>query len=293
MGHEGASGGPRGSADVPIGRGVPLSATANRAATIRVGVGGWTFEPWRDNFYPAGWPHARELAYASRKLSAIEINATYYSAQKPATFAKWRDETPDDFVFALKASRFATNRRVLAGAGDSIARFVHQGIAELREKLGPIVWQFAPTKRFEPVDFEAFLAQLPASVEGLPLRHVVDMRHASFMTPEYLALARRHRVATVFSDADEHPSFADVTGDFVYARLMRTDALQPEGCAPAVFASLAACARAWRDGAEPSDLPRVEPAPAAAAARDVFLFFISGAKEKAPAAAMALLKQLG
>lgn len=268
-------------------------ATTNMAPRIRIGVGGWTFEPWRDNFFPAGWPHSRELEYASRKLSAIEVNGTYYSSQKPATFAKWRDETPDDFVFSLKASRFATNRRVLAEAGESIERFVNQGIAELREKLGPIVWQFAPTKRFEPDDFEAFLKLLPHEIAGLPLRHALDVRHESFKTPQYLALARRYRAATVFTDSDDYPSFADLTGDFVYARLMRTDAHQAEGCAPEIFAPLAACARAWRDGGEPDGLPRVEAPVPAAPARDVFLYFISGAKEKAPAAAMALIRRLG
>jgi uncharacterized protein YecE (DUF72 family) len=128
---------------------------------IRVGVGGWTFEPWRGNFYPAGLAHHRELEYASRQLSAIEVNGTYYSSQKPASFKKWFEETPDDFMFSLKAIRYATNRRVLAEAGDSISRFIESGIAELRHKLGPIVWQFAPTKRFEPADFEAFLKLLP------------------------------------------------------------------------------------------------------------------------------------
>ncbi len=258
---------------------------------IRVGVGGWTFEPWRDNFYPAGWPHARELEYASRKLTTIEINGTYYSTQKPATFAKWRDETPDDFVFTLKANRFATNRRVLAEAGDSIRHFCGSGIAELRAKLGPIVWQFAPTKRFDAADFEAFIRLLPAEVSGIPLRHAMDVRHESFRCAEYLDLARRHRVATVFTESDDYPAFADITGDFVYARVMRTDASEPEGVSPAVLSSLAACARVWRDGGEPSGLPRVE-APRAAAPRDVFMFFISGAKEKAPAAAMGLLRHL-
>ncbi|HEY4066330.1 MAG TPA: DUF72 domain-containing protein [Burkholderiaceae bacterium] len=261
-------------------------------AKIRVGIGGWTFEPWRDNFFPKGWPHSRELEYASRQLTAIEVNGTYYSSQKPATFAKWRDETPDDFMFSLKASRFATNRRVLAEAGESVERFVNQGIAELAHKLGPIVWQFAPTKRFEPSDFEAFLKLLPAQVGGIALRHVLDVRHESFKTPEYLALARRYRAATVFTDSDDYPSFADLTGDFVYARMMRTEAALPEGCPPEVFDALGACARAWREGAEPAGVPRVEPEPARGAERDVFLYFISGAKERAPAAAMALLRRL-
>ena len=194
-------------------------------------------------------------------------------------------------MFSLKASRFATNRRVLAEAGESIERFVNQGIAELAHKLGPIVWQFATTKRFESDDFEAFLKLLPSSVQGVSLRHVLDVRHESFKTPEYLALARRYRAATVFTDSDEYPSFADTTGDFVYARMMRTDASLPEGCTPQVFDQLAACARAWQRGDEPASLPRVE-APIASGPRDVFMYFISGAKEKAPAAAMALLRRL-
>jgi len=266
--------------------------TDTSAAQIRVGIGGWTFEPWRDNFYPAGWPHARELEYASRRLSAIEVNGTYYSSQKPATFAKWRDETPDDFVFSLKASRFATNRRVLAEAGESVQRFVDSGIAELGAKLGPIVWQFAPTKRFDAADFGAFIELLPSKASGVALRHVMDVRHPTFMCAEYLALARRHGVATVFTDSDDYPSFADITGPFVYARLMRTDASLPLGCTRAALAQVAACAKVWRDGGEPEALPRVEPPSRASKARDVFLFFISGAKEKAPAAAMALREAL-
>lgn len=261
--------------------------------SIRVGVGGWTYEPWRDNFYPNAWPQGRELEYASRQLRVIEVNGTYYSTQKPATFAKWRDETPDDFVFSLKASRFATNRRVLAEAGESIDRFVGSGITELAHKLGPIVWQFAPTKRFDAGDFEAFLKLLPGQVRGVPLRHVVDVRHETFKSADYLALARRHRVATVFTESDDYPSFADVTGPFVYARIMRADAAQPEGCAAQALDQMAACARAWRDGREPDDLPRIEAPGPPSAPRDVFLFFIGGDKQKAPAAAMALQRRVG
>ena len=260
---------------------------------IRVGVGGWTFEPWRCNFYPAGLAHHRELEYASKKLSAIEVNGTYYSSQKPASFRKWFDETPDDFMFSLKAIRYATNRRVLAEAGDSVQRFVESGIAELRHKLGPIVWQFAPTKRFEPADFEAFLTLLPASINGLALRHVLDVRHESFKSAAYLALARKYRCATVFTDSDDYPSFADLTGDFLYARLMRTEPAQAAGVEPRVLDALALCATRWHRGEEPDGLPRIEPPTVGAAPRDVFLFFISGAKEKAPAAAMALLQRLG
>ena len=265
---------------------------ASRGQGIRVGIGGWTFEPWRNNFYPASWPHGRELEYASRKLSAIEINGTYYSSQKPATFAKWRDATPIDFMFSLKASRFATNRRVLAEAGESIQRFVNSGITELAHKLGPIVWQFAPTKRFEPTDFEAFLKLLPPEAGGLPLRHVLDVRHESFKCADYLALARRHSLATVFTDSDDHPSFADPTGTFIYTRLMRSDARLKAGFEPQVLDGYARCARAWRGGAEPQGLPRVAPPQAPGAQRDVFMFFIGGAKERAPAAAMALIERL-
>ncbi len=263
------------------------------ASSIRVGVGGWNFEPWRANFYPEGWPASRELEYASRHLTAIEINSTYYGSQKPATFAKWRDETPEGFVFSVKASRFATNRKVLAEAGESVQRFCGSGIAELGPKLGPIVWQFATTKQFDPQDFEAFLRLLPNQAGGVPLRHVLDVRHASFMTKDYLALARRHSCATVFTDSDEYPSFADVTGDFVYARLMRSDATYKAGFAPKVIAGWAERAKLWSGGGEPDDLPRVEAAESAPAAkREVFMFFISGAKEKAPAAAMALIEAL-
>jgi len=263
------------------------------AAAIRVGVGGWTYEPWRDNFFPAGLPHSRELEYASRRLTAIEVNGTYYRTQSPKSFAKWRDETPDGFVFSVKASRYATNQKVLADAGDSVRRFVDSGIAELGAKLGPVVWQFMPTKRFDAADFGAFLGLLPTRVAGLPLRHVMDVRHPSFVAPEYLALARRHGVATVFADSDEYPSFCDLTGSFVYGRLMRTEPEIETGYPRKAIDRWAERARLWVAGDEPDDLPRVEPRSSKRAqARDVFLFFISGAKERAPAAAMALLERL-
>ncbi len=267
--------------------------SAGPGTRVRVGTGGWTFAPWRNNFYPERWPQARELEYASRRLTAIEINATYHGTQKPTSFARWRDETPDGFVFSVKASSFATNRKLLAESGESMQRFIGSGISELGAKLGPIVWQFMPTKRFEPDDFEAFLSRLPKQVDGLPLRHVLDVRHASFMTPAYLTLARRYACATVFADSDEHPSFADLTGDFVYARLMRCESSLVSGYASEVLDAWAERARVWASGAEPADLPRVTNEPAPAAPRDVFMFFISGAKERAPAAAVELLKRLG
>jgi len=263
------------------------------AQRIRVGIGGWTYEPWRKNFYPDGLAQTKELEYASRQLTAIEVNGTYYSTMKPASFAKWRDETPDNFVFSLKATRYATNRKLLAEGGDSVERFIGSGLAKLGPKLGPIVWQFMPTKRFEPDDFAGFLALLPAKVEGLPLRHVLDVRHESFLCAEYLALARKHKVATVFTDSADYPSFADLTGDFAYARLMKSDAELKTGYAPKALEEWAGRAQAWAEGGEPQDLPRVAAAAAKGKPRDVFVYFINGAKERAPAAAMALIARLG
>lgn len=244
---------------------------------IRIGVGGWTYEPWRDNFFPKGLPHKEELAYASRQLTAIEVNGTYYSTFKPPTFARWRDETPDGFVFSLKANRFATNRRELATAGDSIRRFVDSGIVELGDKLGPIVWQFMPTKPFAAADFEAFLALLPAQLEGRKLRHVLDVRHPSFDSPAYLDLARRYGCTTVHTDSDKFPAIVDARNDLAYLRLMRSEAACDTGYPPEVLAQWAQGARTWT---------------AHAATREVFIFFINGAKERAPAAARELISLL-
>jgi uncharacterized protein YecE (DUF72 family) len=163
------------------------------SSSIRVGVGGWTFVPWRGSFFPKGLPHKQELQFASRRLTAIEINATYYRAQQPSSFAKWRDETPPGFVFTVKASRYVTTRRVLGSAGEAIDRFIGSGLSQLREKLGPIVWQFMPTKRFEAEDLEAFLKLLPRSIDGLELRHALDVRHESFKSEQFLDLARLHQ----------------------------------------------------------------------------------------------------
>jgi uncharacterized protein YecE (DUF72 family) len=260
--------------------------------SIRVGVGGWTYEPWRETFYPEGLSQKRELEYASRQLTAIEVNGTYYGTQKPAVFAKWRDETPEGFVFSVKASRFATNRKVLAEAGESIERFVGSGLSELGEKLGPLLWQFMPTKKFDPDDFGAFLNLLPQKLGSRPLRHVLDVRHETFMTPEFLALAKKHNAATVFADSDDYPSFADATADFIYARLMRTQSTIKTGYASRALDAWAERAHEWANGKEPADLPRVAKAGAPKAQRDVFLFMISGAKERAPAAAQALIERL-
>jgi len=242
---------------------------------VRVGVGGWTYEPWRDNFYPKGLPHARELGYASRHLSSIEINGTYYSTMKPESFRKWHDEVPDDFMFSMKATRYATNRKLLSTAGDSIARFIGSGIVELKKKLGPIVWQFMPTKQFDAEDFEAFLALLPKKEGSHVLQHVMDVRHASFIVPAYQALARKYGVATVFTDSDKYPSFEEPDGPIAYARLMMTTPDHPAGYAPKALDEWSARAKGW------------------AKERPTFVYFISGAKEKAPAAAGAFLERLG
>ncbi|OWQ86810.1 hypothetical protein CDN99_19015 [Roseateles aquatilis] len=263
------------------------------STAIRVGIGGWNFEPWRETFYPKGWPAARELEYASRQLTAIEVNGTYYSTMKPATFAKWRDTAPEGFVFSLKANRFATNRRVLAEAGDSVRLFLHSGVSELGPKLGPIVWQFAPTKRFDPADFGAFLKLLPSQLDGVPMRHALDVRHESFRDPAFLAMARDHGAGVVFTESDDYPAIPDLTTDFVYTRVMRTRSELVTGVTDEELDSLAACASRWESGGQPDRLPLVEADRAPARQRrDVFVFFISGAKERAPAAAMALIERL-
>jgi uncharacterized protein YecE (DUF72 family) len=260
---------------------------------IRVGVGGWTFEPWRGAFYPEGLAQKRELEYASRKLTSIEINGTFYGSQKPASFRKWRDETPDDFVFAVKGPRFTTNRRVLAEAGESIERFFGSGVLELGDKLGPVNWQLAAHKKFDPEDFAAFLGLLPASVEGRPIRHAVEVRHASFADAELVALARKHGVAVVVAGDSAYPEIADTTAPFVYARIMGTRAEAATGYDEAELARWAARARRWAEGGTPDDLATHAPPAGASNGRDVFLYVISGAKERNPAAAMALIERLG
>ena len=270
-----------------------MPAKDRAGGKIRIGVGGWTYEPWRGAFYPKGLAQKRELEYASAKLTSIEINGTYYGSQKPESFAKWHDETPDDFVFSLKATRYATNRRVLAEAGPTIERFFKSGVTNLKAKLGPINWQFAATKRFDPEDFAAFLKLLPASVDGLAVRHVVEVRNESFRTPEFIALAREHRVAVVAAGDSEYPQIADATAPFVYARIMGTRESEPAGYSNSALDLWAKRAKTWAAGGSPPDLKVVAPPEPDKGGRDVFLYVISGAKERNPAAAMALIERVG
>ena len=241
---------------------------------IRVGIGGWDFDPWRGTFYPEGLAKTRQLAFAAEHLTAIEVNSTYYSSQKPATFAKWAKAVPDGFKFSVKASRFATNRKLLAEAEESIQWFVKQGITELGDRLGPILWQFMATKKFDPPDFAAFLALLPEKQDGVTLHHAIEARHESFEDPAFVALCRKSKVAIVYADSDEFPMIDEPTGSFSYARLQRAVEDVSTGYAPKAIAEWADRARGW------------------AKRGDTYVYFISGAKIRNPAAAQAMIASL-
>jgi len=259
---------------------------------IRVGIGGWTYEPWRGTFYPPGLKHADELSYAASKLTAIEINGTFYRTQSAASFAKWRDETPDGFVFSVKGHRAVVNKKVLGEAGEAIAWFLKSGVTELGDKLGPLLWQFAPFKKFDADDFGAFLALLPDKAEGVALRHVVEVRHASFLVPEFVALIAKQNVAVVYADSDDYPAIADVTADFVYARLQRSREAEATGYSPKELDLWAGRARTWAAGGVVDDLPRFGTGKTPRKKRDVFAFMIAGDKVRAPAAAQAMIERL-
>lgn len=249
-----------------------------KAGAVHIGIGGWTYPPWRGVFYPEGLPQARELAYLGEHLTGTEINATFYGSQKPASFAKWRDAVPDGFVFALKGSRYCTHRKNLAEAGENVARFVGQGLVELGPKLGPINWQLAASKRFDPDEMAAFLALLPPSHEGVALRHALEPRHDSFADPAFYALARKAGVAVIMADSPDYPPFADAAegAPFVYVRLQNARAELETGYPADALADWAGRIRGWTGQG-----------------RDVFAFLINGAKERAPAAAQALIVALG
>jgi uncharacterized protein YecE (DUF72 family) len=264
---------------------------AERPGAIRIGVGGWTYEPWRGTFYPATLPRKQELNYAAGQLTSIEIDGTYYRLQKPESFARWRNETPEDFIFSLKAPRFCTNRRVLAEAGAAIERFLASGLTALQDKLGPINWQFMPTKKFDPEDFASFLRLLPKRVDGREIRHAVEVRHESFRCPDFVAMAREHGIAIVLTGDSKYPQIADNTAPFAYVRIMGTKATEPLGYSRSALDLWAHRARDLAAGVIPEGIRTV--APDQPGARDVFLYVISGHKVSNPVAAGELIRRVG
>jgi uncharacterized protein YecE (DUF72 family) len=268
------------------------NAVSKKAGHIYIGIGGWTFAPWRGVFYPEKLAQAKELAYAASQLTSIEINGTYYGSQKPESFRKWAREVPDGFVFSVKGPRFATNRRVLAEAGDSVKRFYDTGVMELGDRLGPVLWQFAPTKKFDEADFGKFLEILPRKIDGRRLRHVVEVRHASFCVPAFVALLRKFATPVVFAEHASYPAIADVTGDFVYARLQKGNDEIKTCYPPKQLDAWAKRLQLWASGGEPDDLPRVDRAKPAKVPRDVFAYVIHEGKVRAPAGAMELIQRV-
>jgi uncharacterized protein YecE (DUF72 family) len=264
-----------------------------KSGRIRVGIGGWSYAPWRGTFYPKGLKQAEELRYAASHLTSIELNATHYRLQNAKTYRVWAEAVPDDFVFSVKGHRLVTQQKLLAETGGFIKRFFDSGLAELGPKLGPVLWQFAPFKRFDREDFARFLDHLPRDLDGRALHHAVEVRHASFRTPEFVKLLRDAGMGIVFTDAETWPSIADTTGDIVYARLQRGDDKLPAAYPPKELHAWAERARVWAEGGAPKDLPLVDSTPdAAVGPRDVFIYFIHEGKLRAPAAAMALIERL-
>jgi uncharacterized protein YecE (DUF72 family) len=243
-------------------------------ATIRVGIGGWDFAEWRGSFYPKGMPRAQELGYASARLTAIEINGTFYRHQSPESFGAWREATPEGFMFSVKAHRATTHSRDFGANAQSIAHFLDSGLAELSEKLGPIFWQFPHTRKFDAALCGAFLDSLPKKLGKLPLRHAIEARHPSFEDPAWTALLQAHNVAMVMVESDKQTLRTEVTADFIYARLQHNAADEPEGYATNSLDAWAKKLKAWSK------------------TKDCFAFFISGDKARAPDSAMAMLKRL-
>lgn len=245
------------------------------AHPIRVGVGGWSFDPWEETFYPAGLPKAKQLAYASRKMTAVEVNATYYSSFKPDTFAKWAEASPDGFVFSLKAHRFSTVRKTKEDMKKSVDLFLGQGITSLKEKLGPINWQFPGTRKFDAEYFNTFLSVLPKEKDKLPLRHALEVRGTGYDVPEFYDLLTMHGATVVYAEDDEFPTLRHEGADFAVARLMQSQSDEKAGYPAAEIGRFAKKLTGWSKS------------------QDVFAFFISGAKERNPAAALALQDKLG
>ncbi len=238
---------------------------------IRVGIGGWSYEPWRETFYPKDVKAANELEYASRQVTAIEINATFYRTQSAASFKKWAAATPDNFIFSVKAPRAAVQRKDLREAAQSVEWFFNSGVGELGDKLGPIFWQMAPYKKFDAAEMEAYFALLPEKLGKRRLRHALEVRHDSFACDAFMAMARARNIAVVTVESEKHPLIVKPTADFAYARLELTQADEPTGYAKPALKKWLKTARDWEKSG------------------DVFLYFISGAKERNPAAAKAML----
>jgi uncharacterized protein YecE (DUF72 family) len=242
---------------------------------IRIGIGGWTYPPWRGSFYPNKLPQAKELDYASRQLGAIEINATFYSRQSVKSWEKWRDTAPEGFQFAIKGSRFCVMRSRLADGAEGIGNFFAQGFAALGPKLGPVMWQFAPRRKFDRDDIAGFIDLLPAELEGMTLRHAIEPRHESFRDDKFFDLCRARNIAVVLDDSADYPAIEADTADFAYARLQRMSEDIPTGYGDGALDRLAARARNWHQRG------------------DAYIFMINGAKVRAPAAALALRERLG
>jgi uncharacterized protein YecE (DUF72 family) len=246
-----------------------------KEGTIRIGIGGWTYPPWRGVFYPGDLPQKRELEFASRALTAIEINATFYGRQKPASWANWEKVVPDGFQFAVKGSRYCVMKPKLAEAEDGLAGFFAQGFAVLGAKLGPILWQFTPYRKFDREDIGGFLRLLPREIDGVALRHAIEPRHESFGDEKFVDLCREHNAAIVFEDSDDYPCIEADTADFAYARLQCMREEVETGYDDAALDGFADRARKWTaDG------------------REAYIFMINGAKVRAPAAALALQQRL-
>jgi len=243
---------------------------------IRVGIGGWTYEPWRGTFYPDELPQKRELEYAARALTAIEINATFYGRQSPKSWENWAKAVPDDFQFAVKGSRYVVTRPKLADAGEGVGNFLAQGLTSLGDKLGPILWMLAKHRKFDREDISAFFSLLPSKHDGVPLRHVIEPRHDSFRDEAFFALCRDHDVAIVYGDDDQFPCIDEDTASFAYARLQRMREEIPTGYDDKALDAFAKRAGNWQNDG-----------------RDAYIFMINGAKIRAPAAALALQQRLG
>ena len=241
---------------------------------VRIGIGGWTYPPWRGVFYPEKLPQSKELEYASRQLGVIEINATFYGRQKPKSWETWEKTVPDGFQFAIKGSRFCVTRSRLCEGAEGIGNFFAQGFAALGPKLGPILWQFAPRRRFDRDDIAGFIDLLPEELDGMALRHAIEPRHESYRDDRFFELCRARNIAVVFEDSDDYPCIEADTADFAYARLQRMSEDIETGYDGPAFDGFAERARKWQKRG------------------DAYVFMINGAKVRAPAAALALQERL-